>query len=47
VAGEKSRNIVVISPDGNSAKEVYQISSPRGMSIFFIWNYILFTAIYL
>jgi DNA-binding beta-propeller fold protein YncE len=31
VAGEKSRNIVVISPDGNSAKEAYQISSPRGM----------------
>jgi DNA-binding beta-propeller fold protein YncE len=31
VAGEKSRNIVMISPDGNSAKEVYQISSPRGM----------------
>jgi hypothetical protein len=31
VAGEKSRNIVVISPDGNSSKEVYQISSPRAM----------------
>ena len=31
VAGEKSGNIVVISPDGNSAKEVYQISSPRAM----------------
>jgi DNA-binding beta-propeller fold protein YncE len=33
VAGEKSRSIVVISPDGNSAKEkeVYQISSPRGI----------------
>jgi DNA-binding beta-propeller fold protein YncE len=31
VAGEKSGNIVVISPDGNSSKEVYQISSPRAM----------------
>ena len=31
VAGEKSRYRVMISPDGNSAKEVYQISSPRGM----------------
>jgi hypothetical protein len=31
VAGEKSRNIVVISPDGNSSKEVYQISRPRAM----------------
>jgi hypothetical protein len=31
VAGEKSRNIVMISLDGNSAKEVYQISSPRGL----------------
>ena len=30
-AGEKSRNIVVISADGNSTKEVYQISSPRAM----------------
>jgi DNA-binding beta-propeller fold protein YncE len=31
VAGEKSGSIVVISPDGNSSKEVYQISSPRAM----------------
>lgn len=31
VAGEKSGNVVVISPDGNSSKEVYQISSPRAM----------------
>jgi DNA-binding beta-propeller fold protein YncE len=31
VAGEKSGNIVVISPDGNSSKEAYQISSPRAM----------------
>jgi hypothetical protein len=31
VAGEKSRNIVVISPHGNPVKEVYQISSPRAM----------------
>jgi DNA-binding beta-propeller fold protein YncE len=31
VGGETSRNIVVISPDGNSVKEVYQISSPRAM----------------
>ena len=31
VAGEQSGNIVVISPDGNSSKEVYQISSPRAM----------------
>jgi DNA-binding beta-propeller fold protein YncE len=31
VAGENSGNIVVISPDGNSSKEVYQISSPRAM----------------
>jgi hypothetical protein len=31
VAGEQSRNIVVISPDGNSAKEVYRISSPTAM----------------
>ena len=31
VAGEKSGNIVVISPDGNSSKEVYQISSPQAM----------------
>jgi hypothetical protein len=31
VAGEKSGNIVVISPDGNSSKEVYQISSPQEM----------------
>jgi hypothetical protein len=31
VAGEKSDNIVAISPDGNSAKDVYQISGPRAM----------------
>jgi hypothetical protein len=31
VAGEQSGSIVVISPDGNSAKEVYQISVPRAM----------------
>ena len=31
VSGEQSGNIVVISPDGNAAKEVYQISSPRAM----------------
>jgi hypothetical protein len=31
MAGEKSGNIVVISPDGNSSKEVNQISSPRAM----------------
>ena len=31
VAGEKSGNVVVILPDGNSSKEVYQISSPRAM----------------
>ena len=31
VAGEKSGSVVVISPDGNSSKEVYQISSPRAM----------------
>ena len=31
VAGETSGNIVVISPDGNSSKEVYQIQSPRAM----------------
>ena len=31
VAGEQSGNIVVISPDGNSAKEVYQIAVPRAM----------------
>jgi hypothetical protein len=31
VAGEQSRNIVVISPDGNSPKEVYHISSPTAM----------------
>jgi hypothetical protein len=31
VAGEKSDNIVAISPDGNSAKEVYKISGPRAM----------------
>jgi hypothetical protein len=28
VAGEESGNIVVISPDGNSSKEVSQISNP-------------------
>jgi DNA-binding beta-propeller fold protein YncE len=31
VAGEQSGNIVMISPDGNSAKNVYYISSPRAM----------------
>jgi DNA-binding beta-propeller fold protein YncE len=31
VSGEQSGNIVVISPDGNAAKEVYRISSPRAM----------------
>jgi DNA-binding beta-propeller fold protein YncE len=31
VAGEKSGNIVMISPDGKSSKEVYQISNPRAM----------------
>jgi hypothetical protein len=31
VTGKKTGNIVVISPDGNSAKEVYQISVPRAM----------------
>jgi len=31
VSGEQSGNIVVISPDGNSAKEVCRISSPRAM----------------
>jgi DNA-binding beta-propeller fold protein YncE len=31
VAGEQSRNIVVISPDGNSSKEEYHFSSPRVM----------------
>jgi hypothetical protein len=31
VAGKQTGNIVVMSPDGNSAKEVYQISSPRAM----------------
>ena len=31
VAGKQTGNIVVISPDGNSAKEVYQISVPRAM----------------
>jgi hypothetical protein len=31
VAGEQSGNVVVISPGGNSSKEVYQISSPRTM----------------
>jgi hypothetical protein len=29
VIGKQTGKIVVISPDGNSAKEVYQISSPR------------------
>jgi DNA-binding beta-propeller fold protein YncE len=31
VAGEESGNIVVISPDGNSSKEVSQISNPIAM----------------
>ena len=31
VAGEQSGSIVVISPDGHSSKEVYQISYPRAM----------------
>ena len=31
VTGKLSGKIVVISPDGNSAKEVYQISSPRAI----------------
>jgi DNA-binding beta-propeller fold protein YncE len=31
VAGEQSGNIVMISPDGNSAKDVCYISSPRAM----------------
>ena len=31
VSGEQSGNIVVISPDGNAAKEEYRISSPRAM----------------
>jgi hypothetical protein len=31
VAGEKSGNIVVISSNGNSPKEAFQISSPRAM----------------
>jgi hypothetical protein len=31
VAGRQSGNIVVISPDGNASKEVYQISNPRAM----------------
>jgi hypothetical protein len=31
VSGEQSGTIVVISPDGNSAKEVCRISSPRAM----------------
>jgi outer membrane protein assembly factor BamB len=31
VAGENSDNIVAISLDGNSAKEVYQISGPKAM----------------
>jgi hypothetical protein len=31
VAGGKSGNIVVISPDGNASKEVYQMSNPRAM----------------
>ena len=29
--GKLTGNLVVISPDGNSAKEVYQISSPRAI----------------
>ena len=31
VASEKSGNIVVISPNGNSPKEAFQISNPRAM----------------
>jgi hypothetical protein len=31
VAGVKSGNILVISPDGNSSKEVYPIASPIAM----------------
>ena len=31
VAGEQSRSIVLISPDGNSAREIFQISSPGAM----------------
>jgi DNA-binding beta-propeller fold protein YncE len=31
VTGKQSGKIVVISPDGNSAKGVYQISSPRAI----------------
>jgi DNA-binding beta-propeller fold protein YncE len=31
VTGKQSGKIVVISPDGNSAKEVYQISCPRAI----------------
>jgi DNA-binding beta-propeller fold protein YncE len=31
VSGEQSGSIVVISPDGNAAKVVYRISSPRAM----------------
>jgi hypothetical protein len=31
VAGEKSGNIVVISPDENSSEEVSQISNPIAM----------------
>jgi hypothetical protein len=31
VIGKQTGKIVVISPDGNSAKEVYQISSPRAI----------------
>ena len=31
VAGEKSGNIVVVSPDGNSSKEVSEISNPIAM----------------
>jgi hypothetical protein len=29
VTGKQYGNIVVISPDGNSSKEVYHISNPR------------------
>jgi DNA-binding beta-propeller fold protein YncE len=31
VAGEQSGNVVLISPDGISSKEVYQIPNPRAM----------------
>ena len=39
--GKQSGKIVVISPDGNSAKEVYQISSPRAICYDKIENKIL------